>query len=135
MLTAEAMLTAESTLAATPLRAKAGFRYLSLGRLKLLSPVGSSSHCSGAAADDGAWPRQHLQHLRAQRRQHDQLESSNDPTSARTRRDSSRSARDPAAPAHNQTESNQHRVGCSMVVKMEVLDSAPSHTSRSRSTY
>jgi hypothetical protein len=82
------------------------------------------TRCRRTAADDGT-PRQHQQ-LRAQRRQHGQLER---PPQLERRHDSSRSARDPAAPAHFQTESNQHRVSCSMVDKMEVQDSAQRITS------
>ena len=47
-------------------------------------------------------------------------------SSARSRRDS---FSHPAAPAQNRTETNQHRVSCSMVDKMDVQDSAQRITS------
>jgi hypothetical protein len=69
------------------------------------------------------------QPLRAQRRQHGQLERP-----AQLDCDS-RKPREAAAPARNRTDTYQHRVSCSMVNKMEALDSAQRLTSpRSQQT-
>ena len=75
-----------------------------------------------SAAAANAAPRQH-QHLRAQRRQHGQLERT---SSARNRRVFFLAS---AASAQNRTKTKQHRVSCSMVDKMDVLDSAQRITS------
>ena len=85
-------------------------------------PQPSAPPARRSAAAANAAPRQH-QHLRAQRRQHGQLER---PAQLAIAAILSRIS---AASAQNRTKTKQHRVSCSMVDKMDVLDSAQRITS------